>query len=66
MSRDTISQMLCGFCNAPWTTEMELELDGSSRGCDTCGYGEYVDLDITITCDNCKRVIYKKSGVRVE
>ena len=60
------NNIVCGFCNAPWTERMEVELYSISAGCDTCDYGREIEIDLTITCDGCGRVIYKKRGVPVE
>ena len=57
-------KILCPFCNAPYTANMEAELEGSSTGCTTCGFGSYTEVNIEITCDNCNRVVYRKSGYR--
>ena len=55
MEQDLI--ILCPFCNAPYSAEMNHEFD-SSGDCDTCDY--YDDCTLEITCTNCKRVVYKK------
>lgn len=49
---------VCGFCSAPWTEDMLSSFYESSGGCDTCGFGS--SKSIEITCESCKRLIYKK------
>lgn len=51
-------KILCPFCNAPYTAQMEEDLDVSMR-CETCGPGPIMGA-IFIICDNCKRTVYKK------
>ena len=58
--------IICVYCNAPWTPAMEISYDGGSQGCDTCGYGEYVEISVEIHCETCGRLVYKKEGVRVK
>jgi len=53
-------KILCPWCSAPYTAKMEGELDYSSGGCPSCGYGSGAKAEITIHCENCKRVVYKK------
>ena len=52
--------VLCVFCNAPWTAEMQLMELWSSAGCDTCGYGARVHGVVLIECENCNRIVYRK------
>ncbi len=59
------SNIICGFCNAPWTEEMIAELDYISSECETCGYEEAASINLKITCRNCDRVIYQKDGVEI-
>lgn len=63
---DDVSNIVCGFCNAPWTDEMIAELDSFSEGCDSCGYGTRVCISLKIVCKGCGRVIYRKDGLKVE
>jgi hypothetical protein len=58
-------KILCPFCNTQYTANMEAELESSSEGCATCGYGKHSDINIEITCDNCNKVVYRKSGYRI-
>lgn len=51
-------KIICPFCNKPYTAKMKQDLI-SSQGCDSCGYGSLTGT-ITITCDHCKKVVYKK------
>ena len=55
-------KILCPFCNGEWTAEMEMQLEGISSGCETCGYGESATVRIEIQCANCGRVVYVKEG----
>ena len=59
-TNDSELKILCPYCNATWTAEMEAELIASSAGCDTCGYGAYTEYEITIKCQNCQRTVYTK------
>ena len=56
--------ILCPYCNAVWTAQMEEDLHGISSGCDSCGYGSSASVKIEIKCDNCKRIVYVKEGTR--
>jgi len=50
-------KIVCPFCNAPYTAEMEDDLYIAGN-CETCCTG--VTGSITINCSNCKKVVYKK------
>lgn len=54
--------ILCPYCNAVWTAEMETELNGVSAGCDTCGYGETASVRVEIRCSKCSKIVYVKEG----
>ena len=53
---------ICVFCNAPWTGAM-IKVLAESEVIDGY-YGDVEGVDTTatidITCDNCKRLIYRK------
>ena len=50
-----MTEMLCPFCDAPYTKEM-LDVYNDTYGCDTgCDYLRYV-----VTCASCSRVLYVK------
>jgi hypothetical protein len=52
---------LCPFCGKAWTEGMVKVLDVyASQGCVTCGYGSTVSGKVDITCEGCKRTIYRK------
>lgn len=53
------SQMLCIYCNKPWSPQMDTDLTASA-GCDTCGFGTEIAGEIIIRCGNCDRIIYRK------
>lgn len=53
-------KIVCVYCNAEWTAEMNLGYASASDGCDTCGHGASVSVEVIITCANCGRVVYKK------
>ena len=53
-------QVLCVYCDAPWTVDMESRLISISEGCPTCDYGREIVVVMTIKCHNCKRVVYSK------
>ena len=59
MSDDEI-KILCPFCNAEWTAEMDTELESYNAGCETCGYGAEATFSVTIRCSNCNRIVYRK------
>ena len=59
--KETGFKIICPFCNAPYTAEMEIDLEDSMDGCETCG-PDPVELKIEINCSNCKKVIYTKEG----
>lgn len=58
------SQILCVFCNAPWSPDMQITSWYASEGCNTCGFGSELTADIEIYCTNCKRLVYKKEGIK--
>lgn len=64
IKRNTL-KVLCPFCNSLWTAEMIAELE-QSEGCDTCGCGEGMYCTITIYCDHCKKLVYKKEFMQNE
>ena len=54
--------ILCPFCSAPYTAEMEADYDYSGESEETGRWGEKVTIEIY--CSNCKKLIYtKKEGV---
>lgn len=58
METKTGLKIVCPFCNAPYSAEMEEDLE-ASLGCETCGNSSISGV-IEIICDNCKKVVYKK------
>lgn len=56
MEEDTF-KIICPFCNAPYTAEMEDNLY-TTGGCDTCG--SEINGSMDIICSNCKKIVYKK------
>ena len=52
----------CGFCNAPWTDEMIEVFEEASV--EQGWYGGVASISLTqtidITCESCKRLIYRK------
>jgi hypothetical protein len=58
---------LCVFCNAPWTDDMikvlaASEIEWGYYEGET--YGVEVRANIDITCEGCKRLIYRKEVVK--
>ncbi len=51
-------KIICPFCNAPYTAEMEEDLF-LTGGCPTCDYKDYSGT-IDIICNNCKKIVYSK------
>lgn len=53
---------ICVFCNAPWTDEMIKILHKTELEWGYYGDVESIDVmtQINITCDKCKRLIYRK------
>ena len=51
-------KIICPFCNAPYTAEMEDNLS-IGDGCESCGYGS-CSGSVDVICSNCKKVVYKK------
>lgn len=51
-------KIICPFCNAAYTAEMELELDRGS-GCPSCGSDP--EATVEIKCTNCQRIVYRKN-----
>lgn len=49
----------CPFCNHQYTAKMEAQIEEHYGGCDNCG-PESADGVLEITCDNCKKVVYRK------
>ena len=58
------AKMICPYCNSYFTPEMEVEYYNISRGCTTCGWGKKDKITVTVECDNCKKVVYKKETVK--
>lgn len=58
------AKMVCPFCNACFTPEMEVEYCNISEGCDTCGYGKEDSITVTINCESCGKVVYKKETIK--
>ena len=61
MKKDKELKILCIWCNAVWTAEMELKELWASQGCSSCGYGNEGGAKIEITCGNCGKVVYQKA-----
>jgi hypothetical protein len=55
------SEILCPFCGAPWSKHAHA-LWEDAEIYDTVGAGS-PDVCITISCDNCGRVMYQKDSV---
>jgi len=55
-------KILCPFCSAPYTAEMLTELESSTEGCSSCGYGAEAKVTFSIYCTNCERLVYRKEG----
>ena len=53
-------KILCPYCNAEWTPKMETDLAFSQGSYTTGCIGSKIYGDISIYCDNCKKLIYKK------
>ena len=53
-------KIICPFCNAPYTADMNTNYERLSSGCDTCGYGAEHTENIEIKCNNCHRLVYTK------
>ena len=58
------AKMLCPYCSTEFTPDMITEYYRISDGCDTCGYGSKSSITITIKCENCKKVVYKKETIK--
>lgn len=52
-----VTRILCPFCSAPWTDAM-VKIWHETSGCPSDTYE--VDVYLDITCDTCKRLIYRK------
>ena len=58
---------ICPYCRAEWTDEMvKFEDVQCSSGCETCGYGADAKFTLDIHCANCKKLIYRKEGIKIE
>ena len=55
--KQDLLQILCPFCNAVFSMDMDDELN-KSVGCETCGVDYNWQLEIV--CTNCSKVVYKK------
>jgi protein-arginine kinase activator protein McsA len=55
-------KILCPFCNAVWSAEMEDEYEKGGSSCETCGPYDHVAWTVTIYCSNCKKVVYVKES----
>ena len=51
-------KILCIYCNAPFTAEMEAQIE-EGGGCPTCGPESATGI-LEITCSNCNQVVYRK------
>jgi len=58
------NNLICPFCNEPWTDQMEIDYYRISDGCDTCGHGRETSITVDITCSKCRRVIYRKEYIK--
>ncbi len=56
-------KILCPFCSAPFSAKMLLDLESTTEGCSSCGYGAEASVAINIYCTNCARLVYRKTGV---
>jgi len=55
---DTL-HILCPYCSSPYTASMEAEYDYSGESEETGRWGE--EITIEVYCDNCKKLVYKKT-----
>ena len=53
------AKMICPYCNAQFTPNMDLDFDFSMGSEWTGMYGENVEVEIR--CEKCKKLIYKKN-----
>lgn len=60
MSEEQTLKVLCPFCNAVQSAEVEAQLESIHSGCPTCGYGNGADFVVEVSCNNCHRVMYRK------
>ncbi len=58
------AKMLCPYCNAEFTPEMQADYAWAKEGCPTCGFGSEVCMSISIYCTACKRLVYRKEITR--
>jgi hypothetical protein len=54
------AKMICPYCNAEFSPEMNAKIEETFEGCDTCGYGKGADFTIDIYCSKCYKLVYKK------
>lgn len=60
MKKEKELKILCPFCNAPYTAEMEKQLYVGGY-CETCGPNQDdFTGTIDIICSNCKKLVYRK------
>lgn len=52
-------KMICPFCSAEYTPQMEAEIEEGMSVCESCGPDPATGV-ITILCAKCGRVVYKK------
>jgi hypothetical protein len=53
-------KILCPYCNAEWTAQMETALSFSEGSYTTGCVGSKIKGTIDIYCENCKKLIYRK------
>ncbi len=58
------AKMICPFCNAYFTPEMEVEYYRISEGCDTCGYGRETSITVNVICESCGKKVYEKEIIK--
>lgn len=56
---NTELHILCPYCNAIWTAEMEADYTYSMGSEETGIYGE--EVSVKIYCSNCNKLIYQKN-----
>lgn len=59
------SKILCPFCSAPWTDENIKVYDLAYEEYESTGPYNH-EVVIEISCHKCKRLMYKKEGLKIE
>jgi hypothetical protein len=59
-------KIICPFCSEELPLKVQVHLDSTSEGCETCGHGAKAYGIVEIKCPRCNKVIYKKEWTEIQ